>query len=216
MPGRPLKQQFLALALIVLLSLGSVPAAFGWHGGPGGGWGGFRGGYGYGHCGWGGWGGCGIGINIGCYPWYGGYAPYPYPYPYPYPCATAPYVAGPPPLGQNPTPPPAPKEETAPTPKPVQPQAALPQPVSGPVDLKPVAATRPSAGDADHYKSLLLDTEEGVRLDAVTRLGRMRGAQAINALAATLAGDPSPVVREAAARSLDCRNNDTASPLWTH
>jgi HEAT repeat protein len=54
----------------------------------------------------------------------------------------------------------------------------------------------------DRYLQQLRSPEENVRLDGVTQLGRLQDQRAVDPLAATLAGDGSPVVREAAARSL--------------
>ena len=51
-----------------------------------------------------------------------------------------------------------------------------------------------------------------MRLDAVTQLGRMRAMRAIDPLAATLAGDQSPGVREAAAHSLGLIASPKALP----
>jgi HEAT repeat protein len=48
----------------------------------------------------------------------------------------------------------------------------------------------------------LRDRDERVRADAAVQLGRLRAERAVDPLAATLAGDSSPVVREAAARGL--------------
>jgi hypothetical protein len=160
-----------------------------------------------------------IGIGIGfplCWPGPCYYPAYVAPAPVYY-YAPGPYVVAAPPVAvQKPTPPPAPPEEQAPQPKPVQPQAsAQPQPLSGPVVLKPVAASQTTArptGDAERYMALLADADEGVRLDAATRLGRMRTPQAIDPLAATLAGDRSPAVREAAARGLALLGDPKALP----
>jgi HEAT repeat protein len=58
----------------------------------------------------------------------------------------------------------------------------------------------------------LADPNEGVRLDAVTQLGRMRAFRAIDPVAATLAGDQSPAVREAAAHALGLIASPKALP----
>jgi len=159
-----------------------------------------------------------IGIGIGFPICWGGPCYYPAPVYYvpgPY-CVTAPAVVVQQPVVSQPAmQQPAPRqEETAPPPKPVQPQAAAqPQPLPEAVVLKPVMATRPGPqGEVDQYVGRLADADEGVRLDAVTRLGRMRAAQAGEPLAATLAGDQSPAVREAAARSLAILSDPKALP----
>jgi HEAT repeats len=218
-------RQIHVLALAAFLSA----AAPGWAAGPGpGGHGGgfrggdFHGGYGgwgcrgWGYGGWGcggwGWGGWGWGwpgyYGYGYYP---GYVGPPAVYYAPGACV----VPGPAAVQGSPAPPPQPSspEETAPPPKPVQPQAAGAQPEA--LELQPVVATRTnhaSQADVDRYLGLLADADEGVRLDAVTRLGRMRAARAMDPLAATLAGDRSPAVREAAARGLAILGDPRALP----
>src|SRR5439155_11334339 len=58
-----------------------------------------------------------------------------------------------------------------------------------------VRATAASAGgDAERSLQLLTHPDEAVRRDAVMELGRVKASQAIDPLAATLAGDRSPVV----------------------
>lgn len=54
----------------------------------------------------------------------------------------------------------------------------------------------------DGYLRSLRDPDEHVRLDCVTQLGRMKSLRAVDPLAATLAGDSSAAVREAAAKAL--------------
>ena len=85
-------------------------------------------------------------------------------------------------------------------------------PVAQPVYAAPAAAPAPvvvnspvpDAGQADVNRLLqmLADPDERVRADSVMQLGRLRAASAVDPLAATLAGDRSPAVREAAARAL--------------
>ena len=58
----------------------------------------------------------------------------------------------------------------------------------------------------------LADSNEGVRLDAVTQLGHLKAHRAIDPLAATLSGDRSPAVREAAARALGLMRNPKGLP----
>jgi HEAT repeat protein len=47
-------------------------------------------------------------------------------------------------------------------------------------------------------------------VDAVLNLGKMKAAQAVDAVAATMAGDKSPQVRDAAARSLGLMGSPAA------
>lgn len=54
----------------------------------------------------------------------------------------------------------------------------------------------------DEHLQNLADPDEGMRQNAVLELGRMHVDRAVDPLAATLAGDSSPVVRETAARAL--------------
>lgn len=54
----------------------------------------------------------------------------------------------------------------------------------------------------EHHLQMLRSPEEAARRDAAMELGRMKAERALDPLTATLAGDQSPVVREAAARGL--------------
>jgi hypothetical protein len=81
----------------------------------------------------------------------------------------------------------------------------------------PTSAAQPPAGDdrqgdIDRSLRLLADPNENVRADAVMHLGRARTHRAIDPLAATLAGDASPLVREAAARALGLIGSPKALP----
>jgi HEAT repeat protein len=49
-------------------------------------------------------------------------------------------------------------------------------------------------------------------MDAATRLGRLKAGRAVDPLAATLAGDASPRVREAAAKALGIIGSAKALP----
>jgi hypothetical protein len=95
--------------------------------------------------------------------------------------------------------------------------------ISPPVVAQPVStyvpvAPPPPATDASTQQAIsnslaaLRSPEERVRLDSVTQLGRMRAREAIDPLAATLAGDLSPRVREAAARALGLIGTTQAAP----
>jgi HEAT repeat protein len=59
-----------------------------------------------------------------------------------------------------------------------------------------------NGAEVDRNLQLLADPSEKVRLDAVLQLGKMKAARAVDPVAATLAGDRSPQVRDAAARAL--------------
>jgi HEAT repeat protein len=92
----------------------------------------------------------------------------------------------------------------------VQPVPVLPpvyQPPPPPPAQAPPPAITPAAlddrqGDVQRLLQRLAERDERVRAEAALHLGRMRAAQAIDPLAATLAGDASPAAREAAARAL--------------
>ena len=147
-----------------------------------------------------------IGLNFGSpgpyyrpyyAPYYGPYyGPYYRPYPY--------YYAPPAVIVQ-----PAPQVIYQPAPVVVQQQPAVaaqpldatqPQPVySAPPQAAFQQTSRPNI---DGLLANLRNTSEAVRRDSVMELGRMKAAHAIQPLTATLAGDQSPVVREAAARAL--------------
>lgn len=90
-----------------------------------------------------------------------------------------------------------------------------PPPPAPPVAAHPVP-NDPARVERQHeigeHLRQLADANEGVRLDAVTQLGRMRAVRAIDPLAATLAGDQSPAVRVAAAHSLGLIASPKALP----
>lgn len=144
----------------------------------------------------------GIGIGFGApyyyrpwgYPYYYGY-PYPYPNPYPY-VVPAPVVVQSPPIvvqqpagtvvGQTPSQSysPAPAPFTAPEPTPL-----IPTPPTAQVSL-------------NYHMERLSNPDEAIRRESVMELGRTKNERAVDPLAATLAGDRSATVRDAAARAL--------------
>lgn len=141
----------------------------------------------------------GIGIGFGApYYWRGYGYPYYYGYPYPYPYVVpAPVVVQSPPVvvqqpgtvvGQTPTqsysPAPAPAPFNAPEPTLLAPVNAIP------------------TGNLDYHVARLTNPDEAIRRDSVMDLGRSKNERAVDPLAATLAGDKSATVREAAARAL--------------
>lgn len=139
-----------------------------------------------------------IGVSVGTP---GHYCPYPHYYyrpwvpvyvPPPVYVAPAPVVVPPPAVIQ----PAVPAEPALPSPRP------LPSNLSRVADLQP------------HLRNLA-DPDEGVRISSVTQLGRSKSEQAIDPLAATLSGDQSPAVREAAARALGVIGSAKALPALT-
>jgi hypothetical protein len=143
-----------------------------------------------------------IGIGVGVPGPYYYHRPY-YDYDYyyrPYPV----YVAPPPVIVQ-----PAPVVQTVPAP--VVTQAPAPAPV---VVRSPV----PEASQAEVERCLqqLADPDERVRADNVIQLGRLKAEAAVDPLAATLAGDRSPTVRETAARALGLIGSPRALPALEH
>jgi hypothetical protein len=148
-----------------------------------------------------------VGIGIGLPgPYWGGWYPgYPYyPYYYPRPVYVVPppavYVAPAATVVQPASPPPAEQPSTPPESKPL-PQPRQVQPEPAPPPIKQVNADERRA-TIDGYLAALTNPTEQVRLDSVAQLGRMKAIRAVDPLAATLAGDQSPAVREAAARAL--------------
>jgi hypothetical protein len=133
---------------------------------------------------------------------------YDYYYYRPYPIAVAP----PPPVIVQPVP----VVREVPVPQPVYPTSASAAPSA------PVAAT-PAVMPVDHrpadvqwHLQRLSDRDERVRAESAMQLGRLRAAQAVDPLAATVAGDPSPVAREAAARGLGLIGSTRALPALRH
>jgi hypothetical protein len=87
----------------------------------------------------------------------------------------------------------------------VQPLPAAPthyQTSAPPPAVAQTGAQDLSVREADRHLQLLRDPNEQTRADSAIQLGRLRETRAVDPLAATLAGDRSPLVREAAARAL--------------
>jgi hypothetical protein len=139
-----------------------------------------------------------VGVRIGgpvCYrPWGCCYAG-PYFYYRPYPVIVADV---------------APAVVVQPAPVVAAPVVAAPVAASGQAvpPLQRVTSAEPQAvsanyqADIDQNLRLLSDPNEQVRMDAVVQLGKLKASRAVDPVAATLAGDHSPAVREAAARAL--------------
>jgi hypothetical protein len=134
-------------------------------------------------------GGVSIGIGIGApvfyHPYYAWY-PYPYYRPYPVYVEPVPVVVASPvvqPVPVHTVPATPPTLETAPTPR-------------------PITAADTRQADISRNLQQLNDPDEHIRAESVIQLGRLKAEKAIDPIAATLTGDGSPTVREAAARSL--------------
>ncbi len=136
----------------------------------------------------------GIGIGFGA-PYY--YRPYPYYYGYGYPYY--PYAVAPPVVIQAPPVVVAPGTVVSSSPPTItnaSPTFNAPEPTQ-------LTAANPNAqASLDYHVSRLTNPDEAIRRESVMELGRSRSERAMDPLAATLAGDKSPSVREAAARAL--------------
>jgi HEAT repeat protein len=86
-----------------------------------------------------------------------------------------------------------------------------------PPALSPVSGAQPKPLnqhqlDIDNNLRQLADQDARIREEAVMQLGRLRAQRAIDPLAATLAGDKSAAVRDAAARALGLIGSPKALP----
>ena len=134
----------------------------------------------------------GIGIGLG-FPYYRPYYPYYYGYPYGYPYVVPGPVVyqAPPVVVQS-----GPVVGTTPTPSYSSPTFSAPEPNQ----LHPV---NPNIQVSfDFHLARLSNPDEALRRESVMELGRSKNERGIDPLAATLAGDKSPSVRDAAARAL--------------
>jgi HEAT repeat protein len=98
-------------------------------------------------------------------------------------------------------------------PTPVAPPATSPP---APTYAAPATYAAPQQDGAERHLQLLASPDERVRADAALELGRMRATRAIDRLAAALAGDRSPAVRDAAARALGLIGDRRALPALQH
>lgn len=153
-----------------------------------------------------------VGIGIGvpvyrpypCYgPYYGGYYYRPY---YPVYVAPAPVVVQPAPVVQQV---PVVQQPTYVTPPPAT-SSAAPAPI--PITTTSALTVEARPGDVDYHLRQLTNPDERARADSVMQLGKMRAYRAVDPLAATLAGDVSPTVRESAARALGLIGSASALP----
>jgi len=144
--------------------------------------------------------------SVGVY--YGGpvYRPWPY-YPYYYYPYRPVYVEPAPVIVQQPPPV---VVQQAPAPQPIY-QSAAPASMTTSASIQQV-----SSADIDFHLRQLGDPNESVRADSAVQLGKLKAARAIDPLAATLAGDQSPRVREAAARALALVGSPNALPALQH
>jgi HEAT repeat protein len=73
-----------------------------------------------------------------------------------------------------------------------------------------------SQAEINQYLQQLRDPDQRVRAETVLQLGRSKAVSAVDPIAATLAGDRSPMVREAAARGLGLLGSPRALPALQH
>ncbi|GIW79964.1 MAG: hypothetical protein KatS3mg105_1771 [Gemmatales bacterium] len=148
----------------------------------------------------------GIGIGVPAYrPYWGPCRPYWY---RPVPV----YVAPPPVIVQ-----PVPVVERVIQVQPVEEYQAPPRPTPKyeappPRPLSSLTSTAEPKAEIDHHLDMLSHQDERVRAESVMQLGRLRAYRAVDAVAATLAGDRSPSVRESAARALGLIGSKNALP----
>ncbi len=145
----------------------------------------------------------GIGIGIGPYyrPYYP-YYPYYYGYPYPYPYVVpGPVVVQAPPVVVQP----GTVVSAAPSTS-YSPTFTAPEPSQ----ITPANANMQTT--FDYHLARLANPDEALRSESVMELGRSKNERAIDPLAATLAGDKSASVRDAAARALGLIASSRALP----
>jgi hypothetical protein len=147
----------------------------------------------------------GIGFNIGGPVYRPYYGPYYRPYYYYPPPAIV--VAPPPPQVIYQPAPVVVQQQPVYSAPPVT--SAAPPPPQQQVEYRPVAST-------DTFLANLRSPDENVRRDSVLELGRMKATTAVQPITATMAGDQSPVVREAAARSLGLIGSPNALTALLH
>jgi hypothetical protein len=144
--------------------------------------------------------GWGIGVGIGAPVYYRPWGPYYYPY-----YAYRPVYVAPPPVVVEPPP------VVVPSAPALQPVYQTAPSVPSPTIVRTQGQDLPQA-DLNHYLQLLRDPDEHVRADTVVQLGRLKALASVDPLAATLAGDRSPMVRDTAARALGLIGSPKALP----
>ncbi len=140
-----------------------------------------------------------IGINLGV----------PYYRPYWYPSygvyyAPAPVIYGTPPI------------VVQPSPLVVQQPSPVVVPGNTTTATFPPAPTPVPTGNVDFHLQKLSNSDETTRRDSVMELGRLKSERAVEPLTATLAGDKSPPVRDAAARALGLIGSPRALTALIH
>jgi HEAT repeats len=151
----------------------------------------------------------GIGIGIGpyyrpYYPYYPYYYGYPYPYPYPYVVPGPVVVQAPPVVVQPGTVAPTPSSNS------YSPSFTAPEPTQ----ITPTNANAQTT--FEYHLARLTNPDEALRRESVMELGRSKNERAIDPLAATLAGDKSVSVRDAAARALGLIASSRSLPALIH
>lgn len=147
-----------------------------------------------------------VGVRVGGPAYYRPWGAYYYPY-YPYRPV---YVESPPVIVES-----APVViQSAPVVQPVYP--AAPSPLPPPAILRSSQIQNVAQPEIDRYLQQLRDSDERVRSESVLQLGRLKAVSAVDPVAATLAGDRSPVVRDAAARALGLMGSPKALPALQH
>lgn len=146
-----------------------------------------------------------VGVSVGA-PVYRPYCYHPYPYyvrPYPllYP---APVIYEPAPV------------IVRPAPIVVQPSSSYSVPSTPTFEAPPPTPVQPAGGAHDALLKQLTHPDEKVRADSIMELGRSKLESAVEPLTASLAGDKSPAVRDAAARALGLIGSPRALTALIH
>jgi hypothetical protein len=153
-----------------------------------------------------------VGVRVGGPVYYRPWGPYYYPYsPY-----GAVYVA--PPVVVESAPvvvQPAPVPLSLPAASGVQPASQTAPSILPPAIVRSQVQEVPQT-EIDRCLQQLRNPDERVRADSVLQLGRLKALCSVDPLAATLAGDRSPMVREAAARALGLIGSPKALPALQH
>jgi HEAT repeat protein len=90
--------------------------------------------------------------------------------------------------------------------------APAPLPAPTPLPASAVASSGPRPNQVNDYLRQLSSADEQARAGAMVQLGRMKAQQAAEPIGQALAGDRSPVAREAAARALGLIGSPASLP----
>lgn len=150
----------------------------------------------------------GIGIGFGG-PFYGPYYPY-YPYYYGYPYSY-PYVVPGPVVVQSP-----PVVVQPSTVAPTTPSNSYSPNFTAPEPTLVTPANANVQNTFEYHLARLTNPDEALRRESVMELGRSKNQRALDPLAATLAGDKSASVRDAAARALGLIASSRSLPALIH